>query len=234
MDFRTIAAGAALAALSLTAIPAHACSDRYQSGCAAQVQAEEPGPAVNIKPAPRVKGTPRVRAPKPTQTARAEKHKKSRVARVRYSHRVAALPERKIPAPVPSASTRTETTAARRFRNFIDPQSFSLNTAEELRQPRPSAVHLAGEVADPSIVPAAWTPSLPAADPVAQALVTAPEQANGDDRATPAPVVAQSDVAEVRRAAPDGDHSRMSFMSWFFIAWGGVLTVASALRLVVG
>lgn len=238
MGFRTIAAGAALAALSLAAAPAHACGDRYQAGCAAQVQAEEPGPAVNIKPAPRAKGTARVRAPKPTQTARADKTKKTRVARVRHNHRVAAVPERRTPAPPPSASMRTESTAARRFRNFIDPQSFALNDAEELRKPRPSAQHLASEIADPSIIPAAFTAPAPTereASPPAPAAAPAPrEQASGDDRPIAAPVIAQSDAAELRRAAPDGDQGRMSFVSWLFIAWGGVLTLASALRLVVG
>jgi hypothetical protein len=217
-------------------MPAHACSDRYQADCAAKVQ-EEPGPAVNIKPAPRVKGSPRVRAPKPTQTARAEKQKKPKLARVRRHHRVAAVTERRPPAPTPSASERSESTASRRFRNFIDPQAFALNAAEELRKPRPSALHLAGQVADPSIIPAAWTAS-PQAPPQPDASAQAPsvprEQASGDDRPVAAPVVAQSDVAEARRAAPDGDQGRMSFLSWFFIAWGGVLTLASAFRLAVG
>ena len=238
MKLRTSAAGATLAAMSLAAFPAQACGDRYQAGCAAQVQAEEPGPAVNIKPTARVKGSPRVRAPKPTQTARSEKQKKTRVARVRNSHRAAAMSERRTPAPAPSASTRitaTESTAARRFRNFIDPQSFALNDAEELRKPRPAAVHLAGDIADPSIIQAAWTAPTPN-EPAASAPAPAParEQASGDDRAAAAPVVAQSDAAEIRRAAPDGDPGRMSFVSWFFIAWGGVLTLASALRLAVG
>ena len=225
MRLRMIAVGAALSVLSLAVVPAQACDDRYAKDCEPRVQADaaDAGPAVNIKP------TPRVRA---TRTARVDQRKKSRIALTRHRHRPAA-DQGEPPARGPVAQARQESAAMRRFRDFISPQSFVLNAVDELRKPRPTASHLAGDVADPRIVPVAWT-GASEPDAGARAPVVAHDEANGDDGVAPTSVMAQGEPAEVRRAAADSDPPRMSFLSWFFVAWGGVLTVASALRMVVG
>ena len=48
-----------------------------------------------------------------------------------------------------------------------------------------------------------------------------------------APALAQS--VQVERAVPrEKPSDGMSFLRWFFVAWGGVLTFASAVRMAVG
>jgi hypothetical protein len=229
MHFRTFVAGAAVAALCSATIPASACDGRYAATCEARPQADaaDAAPALNIKPAPHV------RAARPSRTARTEHHRRARLALTRHRHRTADVSDERPPAPAPVAQSRPETTTARRFRSFINPQSFATTPVEDLRKPIPNASHLAGAVADPRLVPVAWESSRASEEAVPAAPIVAHDEASGDDQSEPALVVAQSEMAEVRRAASDGG-AHMSFLSWFFIAWGGVLTLASALRLVVG
>jgi hypothetical protein len=41
-------------------------------------------------------------------------------------------------------------------------------------------------------------------------------------------------VPTQRVAQSEKEPDRMSFVRWFFIAWGGVLTLASAVRMAIG
>jgi hypothetical protein len=226
MSFRTIAAGAGmLAALTLAAT----------SSAPAQSAGTKPSATTHTRAA---KAPHRVA--KPQREAKARHGKRTRVARQRHRQRpqsVAHVARR------PLASARAEivnperqpTAAERRFREFLNPQSFGAVANEQLRGPRLAAAHFAGEIADPELGFAkATTPA--AADPRTEAPpIIARDQTTGDESLSKAPPAAHSDPAPVQRVAPsEKEPDRMSFLSWFFLAWGGVLTLASAVRLAIG
>jgi hypothetical protein len=178
------------------------------------------------------------RAAKPQRDAAKARHgKRTRLAR--HRHRPAAEPRAE--AAFPTASTRAEsagairhqTAAARRFRDFLNPQSFALAANEDLRSPRLLAAHFSGEIADPEIVRADASESVAPDTRTGMPPSVAHDQTAGDDSQSKLPALAHSAPVQVQRAAPAGP-DRMSFLSWFFIAWGGVLTFASAVRLAVG
>ena len=95
-----------------------------------------------------------------------------------------------------------------------------------------------GEHGDPPLAKAALAAltSLAAAEPHEEAApVVARDQTAGDDSPSAAPALAHSDPVKVQRAAPaEKEPEHMSFLRWFFVAWGGVLTLASAVRMAVG
>jgi hypothetical protein len=240
MNRRMIAAGAALlAGLTFAASPARACDSRYGATC-------EPAPAPAAATAPALPIQPTVRGRKPhriarvqPERARAHHGKRARLALSHHRRRPAAEPTEADPetvAPAPAAiaaPVRQETSAARRFREFLNPQSFALAANEDLRRPRLLAAHFSGEI-DPDAVAATWTAP---AGPVAQeaAPVIAHDQTTGDDSPSTPAVLTHNDATEVVRAArSDKETPRMSFVRWFFVAWGGVLTFASAVRMAVG
>jgi hypothetical protein len=232
MTFRVIAVGAAvLVGLAVAATPTRA-------------PAEGAATASPTKLHP----TTRVRAGRSHKTARAQHEgkphhgKRSRVALARHRHR--AAPERiatppELPAveqPEEPAAPRN-TASARRFREFLSPQPFAVAVGEDLRRPRLLAAHLSGEIADPQVVAAAWTGAVETEPQEHAAPVIAHDEAAGEDSHSLPPALSHTEATELRRvvrAAVDNEPARMSFLRWFFVAWGGVLTFASALRLAVG
>ena len=223
MSFRTIAAGAGmLAALTFAAT----------STASAETAGTKPSATTHTRTA---KAPHRVA--KPQREAKARRGKRTRLARQRHqqpAERVAHSARRPIASPraeIPIAAPQ-QTAAARRFREFLDPQSFALAANEQLRSPRLLAAQLAGEITDPESANAT-TPV--AADPRAEAPpVVARDQITGDDSPNKAPPLAHSDVQVQRAAQTDQEPDRMSFVRWFFVAWGGVLAFASAVRMAVG
>ena len=226
MSFRTIAAGAGmLAALTLAAT----------SSAPAQTAGTKPSATTHTRAAK----APH-RAAKPQREAKARHGKRTRVARQRHrqrSHSATQVTRR------PLASARAEvvnperqqTVAARRFRDFLNPQSFAAVANEQLRSPRLLAAHFSGEIADPEVgFATATTPA--AVEPRAEAPpIVARDQTTGDDSQSKATPLASSDPVPVQRAAQsEKEPDRMSFLRWFFIAWGGALTLASAVRLAIG
>jgi hypothetical protein len=226
VSFRTIAAGAGmLAALTLAAT----------SSAPAEPAGTKPSATTHTRTA-----KPPHRVAKPQREARTRHGKRTRVARQR--HRQSPEPVAQI-ARRPAASTRAEsptavrphTSAARRFREFLNPQSFAAVANEQLRSPRLLAAQFSGEIADPELVFAnAATPV--AAEPRAEAPpIIARDQTTGDDGPSKAPPLAHSDPVQVQRVAQSEKESDgMSFVRWFFVAWGGVLAFASAVRMAVG
>ena len=226
MSFRTIAAGAGmLAALTFVAT----------STAPAETAGTKPSASSHTRAA-----KPAQRVAKPQREAKARRGKRTRLARQR--HRQPAEPTAHA-ARRPLASARAEgpaavrqqTSAARRFREFLDPQSFALVANEQLRSPRLLAAHFSDEIADPELVLANATAPV-ADDPRAEApAVVARDQTTGDDSASKAPPLAHSDPVQVQQVAQsEKEPDRMSFLRWFFVAWGGVLTFASAVRMAVG
>ena len=224
MSFRTIAAGAGMfAALTFAAT----------STAPAQTAGTKPSATTHTRAA---KAPHRVG--KPQREAKARRGKRTRVARQR--HRQPAEPQTHV-ARRPSASPRAEipiavrqqTSAERRFREFLTPQSFAAVASEQLRSPRLLAAQFSGEIAGPELVPANAT-SPAAAEPGVEAPPIVAHETGGDEGASKAPLARSEPVPVQRVAQTEKEPDRMSFLTWFFIAWGGVLTLASAVRMAIG
>jgi hypothetical protein len=226
MSFRTIAASAGMLAAFTFATTA--------------IAPAEPAGSKSSATSTRV-AKPLHRAAKPQREASKARHgKRTRVARNR--HRPAAE-ARAQAVRLPTAFARAEsagamrqqTAAARRFGQFLNPQSFALAANEEMRSPRLLAAHFSGEIADPEIVLAEATDSVAPDARTGMPPIVAHDQTAADESKSSAPAPAHNDPVQVRRAAPtEKEPDRMSFLRWFFIAWGGVLTFASAVRMAVG
>jgi hypothetical protein len=225
MSFRTIAAGAGmLAALTFAETsPAPAQSAGTKPSATTQTRAAK---------APH-------RVAKPQRDAKARHGKRTRAARQRHrqpTERTAQRARRPLAsAPDSLPPERQRTSAERRFREFLTPQSFDGVANEPLRNPRLLAANFSGDIADSALVFA--SPATPvASDPRAEApVIVARDQTIEEDGQSQAVPVAQSDPAPVQRAKQTEKQSDgMSFLRWFFIAWGGVLTLASAVRMAVG
>jgi hypothetical protein len=226
MSFRTIAAGAGMfAAVTLAATstaPAEPATTKPSAGTHTRA-AKAPHRAV-----------------KPKREAKARHGKRTRLARQRHrqpAERVGQAARRPMAAaPVESLTAlRQETSAARRFREFLNPQSFAVVANERLRGPRLLAAHFSDEVADPESVFTRATAPV-AADPRAEAApIIAGDQTTGDDSPSKATPLAHSDPVQLQRVAQSEKESDgMSFVRWFFVAWGGVLAFASAVRMAMG
>jgi hypothetical protein len=225
MSFRTIAAGAGMfAALTLVAT----------SAAPAQTAGSKPSATTHTRAAK----VPH-RVAKPQREARARRAKRTRLARPRHRQQaepvthVARRPFASVGAEIPPA-VRQQTSGERRFREFLSPQSFAGVANEQLRSPRLLAAQFSGEVADSEVVfTNATTPA--AVEPPAEAPpIVAGEQTAGDDSAGKAPPLGRSEPAPVQRVAQGEKEFDMSFLRWLFIAWGGALTLASAVRMAIG
>jgi len=226
MRFRTFAAGAGmLAAVTFAAT----------STAPAQTAGSKPSASTDTRAA-----KPQHRVAKPQREAKARRGKRTRLARQR--HRQPAEPAAEavrrptaVPRPEIQTAARQETSAARRFREFLNPQSFAVVATEQLRSPRLLAAQFSGEIADPEVVLADVTDTVAATPRAEPPPILAHEQTTGDDSPSKAPALTHSDPVPVQRAAQrENEPDRMSFLRWFFVAWGGVLTFASAVRMAVG
>jgi hypothetical protein len=245
MNRRTFAAGAAmLAGLILATSPTRACDSRFGATCepAAPAPAAAPAAALPIQPSIRARtGKPHRTAKVQSEPANAHRGKRARLALARHHRRPVPEPVATDPEPAAAASaeiaapSHPETSAARRFREFLSPQSFALAVNENLRRPRLLAAHFSGEIADPDMVATMWSGAVDPAPQADPAPIIAHDQTTGDDSPSTAPVLTHHDATEVVRAVRDDkEPPRMSFVRWFFVAWGGILTFASAVRMAVG
>ena len=225
MSFRIIAAGAGMLAaftLAATAIAPAETAGSQSSAASTQTRAAKP----------------MHRATKPQrEVARARHSKRARLAARHRRRPLAEVLGEDIPRPTArgesAAAVRQQTTSARRFREFLSPESFAVVANEELRSPRLLAAHFSADIADPEIGVANATEPVAADPPKGPPPMVASDQTTPDDSQAAAP--AQREPVQVRRAAPiEKEPERMSFLRWFFIAWGGVLTLASAVRMAVG
>jgi hypothetical protein len=227
MTFRTIAVGAGmLAAFTLATTSAAPAQTAGTTAAASSVHVRAAKPHRVTK--------------KQRDAAKARHGRRKRLALTRHRHRgsdqAADETIRRATAPVRETSVaRQQSVAARRFREFLNPQSFAVSVSEELRGPRLVPTHFSGQVTDPAVVLASLAP-MAAAAPHEDVAEVVPDQTTADDKAGDAPALAQSDPAPViQRAAPATKQpEHMSFLRWFFVAWGGVLTFASAVRMAVG
>ena len=147
-------------------------------------------------------------------------------------------------APEPSPSER-------RFSEFVSPRSFAANPVEALHKPRMNVAELSAQTAypltehldpEPSAAAAAPAPTetapvAPAPSPVTVTDVEAPSPARQQIPAAleAEPSVQLSAANPVRRPADrDGSDGSTSWVRIAFLTWGGLLTLGSALRLLIG
>ena len=224
MRFRTIAAGAGMLAALTFAATSTAAAEPAGSKPSASTHTRTAKPQRVAKPQREAK----VRRGKRTRLARRHRHPAERTAET--VRRPTAAPRAEI-----QIAARQETAGARRFREFLNPQSFSVVATEQLRGPRLLAAQFSGEVTDPELVLGDVTGTVAAAPRAEPPPVLAHEQTTGDESASTAPAPTQGDPVQVQRAAQtEKEPDHMSFLRWFFVAWGGVLAFASAVRLAIG
>lgn len=228
MQSLRLAGGAAIVAATLVGASARACDDRVPATCVAAAHFELP----QISQAAALL-TPAALRSRSARLAKAERGKKRHgVFHARHRHRAAPPDEQ--PAEI-LQPRRMGSPASRRFREFLNPMSFTANPVEELRGPRPNSSHLAGEMTDPQGIAALWTRRGGGDGSAGAEPVVARDDAATEDAGEAPPRMAPGLVAEVRRTAPaDRDSGNMWMLRWFFIAWGGILTVASVVRMAVG
>jgi hypothetical protein len=155
--------------------------------------------------------------------------------------------ERSAPSALPTPPDREPSTAERRFREFISPRLLAANPVEDLRRPRVDVSHLSRQTAYP-VVDTTQRAIAEASDP---ARVTAQEDGKEVDLATD---LARAGVQEQTNRAAQPVTDAISEMSpkkvneirlsdgdtpnpWVrlvFVSWGGLLTLGSALRMLIG
>lgn len=227
MSFRTIAAGAGMLAAFTLATSATASAQTAGSKASAASTQTRVAKPVHRATKPQREAA-KARHSKRARLAARQRHRPRAEVAVESIHRPTARPES-------AGLVHQQTASARRFREFLSPESFAAVANEDLRSPRLAAAHFSGEAANPEIGLANATEPVATDPPAGPPPVVAHDQTTADESANKAPAPVQRDTVQVKHAAPsDKEPDRMSFLRWFFIAWGGVLTFASAVRMAVG
>jgi hypothetical protein len=226
MSFRTIAAGAGMLAAFTLATSATGSAQTAGSNASSATTHTRVAKPVH-------------RATKPQREAAKARHSKRARIAARQRHRPRAeVAVESIHRPTTRTETagvvHQQTAATRRFREFLSPESFGNVANEELRSPRLAAAHFSGEAADPEVGLAKPVEPVAAAPSAGPPPSVASEQTTTDESANKAPAPAQPEAVQVKRAPSEKDPDHMSFLRWFFVAWGGVLAFASAVRMAVG
>jgi hypothetical protein len=201
-------------------------------------------------------------APRATTAQRAATTTRSRhatrVTRHRHAvkHAQPARPARPTTEPVvvaPAAAppAQEKSPAARRFSEFVSPRLLATNPVEELHKPRMNVSEFSRETAYPVAAemdrePSAVTIDAPApraADNVEAAGETTPQAApqqapaptGPSARVVTAPPASQVSASPVGRAnSRDSSDGSAPWVRIVFLTWGGLLTLGSALRLLIG
>jgi hypothetical protein len=184
---------------------------------------------------------------------RAAADQSRRIARHRHGLKQAHLrrparqvTERSAPPALPTSPGREPSTAERRFREFISPRPFAANPVEDLRGPRMDVSHFSrrttyplvddsgpiAEASDPSrVVAQEEEKDVDLAADAAQARVQ--QQTNG----TVQPVtqtISEMSPKKVDDIHPSDRDAPNPWVRLIFVSWGGLLTLGSALRMLVG
>jgi hypothetical protein len=233
-------AGAALAAsIVIIGTPAHACDQRINRDCP---KASDQAPA-----AAKSVATKQRRAARKSTAAKASDRRK-RHAHARRSRHVRVA--RTAPRAAPMAQARQQTSAAaRRFREFVNPRPIAANVIDELRKPRADNADLTASILFPSL--AAELQTHPVVSAAFQQVASQDEINEMDLAAASTPAryqLASADILLrkahaarpqasdeiVKPVAANHTPAGLTWVQLIFLTWGGVLTVASALRLVLG
>ncbi len=250
---RIKAAGpAVLVAMMLASAPTHACDDRYPLTCLPRVS---PVPATETSPdqattTAKPQTTESGRTYRRRSAAKAETHPRKKDAAARRD----ARPTTPV-APSPAPQPRQEASTDDDFKELVNPWPIAVNPNEALRTPQTDSSQLARATTFPvGALPATGSADtvagneieleaarMAARDQVTEAAAAArPTPAATSDKrsdgtADTASTVAQAGAIESRRAAPpDRAPFNRPWLEIIFIAWGTLLTVGSALRLLIG
>jgi len=151
--------------------------------------------------------------------------------------------ERSAPSALPTPPDREPSTAERRFREFISARLLAANPVEDLRGPRLEVSHFSRQTAYP-VVDTTERPIAEASDP---ARVNAEEEGKDVDLALTGvqqqtnrvaqPVtdaiseMSPKKINEIRSSDRDTPNPWVRLV---FVSWGGLLTLGSALRMLIG
>ena len=189
-------------------------------------------------------------APRATSAQRAATATRSRrVSRYRHGtrHAQSARPVRRAaesPLRSPVAPDAQEASpAARRFSEFVSPRPFAANPVEDLHKPRMKVSEFSGQTAYPLAERSDGEPSgatiasAPARDAVRE--IELAEIPRGGNQQTPAIVPAETSAPMSanlvsRPGERDPPEDSTSWIRVVFLTWGGLLTLGSALRLLIG
>jgi len=239
---RLMIAGAALAAsIAIVGTPAHACDGRAGRDC--PKASDQASAAAQKKSAAKAHQTRRKSAAANVSDRRKRQARRSRHTRVAKT----------VPRAAPVAQAHQQTSAAtRRFREFVNPKPIAANPIDELRKPRADSTELTATILFPSLAAELHTQSPVTAAPeqvasqdeineIDLAAVSAPErhQLASTDLAPRSAQAARPDVTSdavksVTSATADHASTGLTWVQLIFVAWGGILTIASALRLFLG
>ncbi|TMJ30076.1 MAG: hypothetical protein E6G88_08770 [Alphaproteobacteria bacterium] len=220
--------------VSSAAHAAQACDQRFPRTC-------KPAAAQNSREAP--KATSAQRAATTIRSRRVARHRQG------VRHAQSARPARRTtessvrPPIVPHVEETSP--AARRFSEFVSPRLLAANPVEEFHKPRMNVSELSGQTAYPVVDRMEREPSAAAIDPARAAArdtfdeLEPAEPARAANQQTPAvpraEASAQPSANLVGRADEhDSSGGSVSWVRIVFLTWGGLLTVGSALRLLIG
>jgi hypothetical protein len=160
--------------------------------------------------------------------------------------RVVAAPENP-PAPARVVAAPEVSPAARRFSEFVSPRPLAANPVEELHKPRMNVTELSAQTTYPVAEAIEREPSAAARPAEATMLrtmaveaqqATEPTTANGLQKPSGARTESSGQPAVANLVSRPEDHdapeSTTSWVRIVFLTWGGLLTVGSALRLLIG
>jgi hypothetical protein len=189
-------------------------------------------------------------ASKPPARATKTSVRDRRHASRRNAHHVRMARAEPRAAPAPQA--RHVSAAARRFREFVNPRSIALNPIDELKPPQPDGsalttnIALATSIADPADGPAPPAGFVPGDATFSQNEINtldlaAPENVRpikvgvADIAPDGVPAAAPARLDELRGALPpERAPVGPTWLQLIFVIWGGILTLATAIRLFVG
>jgi hypothetical protein len=194
---------------------------------------------------------PRTTSAQRAATATRSRHA-ARVTRHRHAmkHAQPAKPARQAPEPavaLPEAAppAQEKSPAARRFSEFVSPRLLATNPVEELRKPRMNVSEFSRETAYPVLAaidrgPSAASRDAPADTPRAANDAGAAGETTPQAAPRQAPVVTGPPAVEVsagpvgRATSRDSSDGSAPWVRIVFLTWGGLLTLGSALRLLIG
>ena len=179
-----------------------------------------------------------------TATQRRKWRHRHAARHTRSNKTVRAAEESPVKDPPQSKSPETSP-AARRFSEFVSPRLLAVNPIEDLHKPRINLTEFSGETAYPvaQAINQEQTRSAENGAPAGPQPAVKPEQARvapPNERQTSAtPIAAEVNASALpaqasRSSDPAPSEGAASWVRIVFLAWGGLLTLGSALRLLIG
>jgi hypothetical protein len=225
----------------LVSSAAHAvqtCDQRSARAC-------KPVAAQSNRDAPKATAKATTKSAQRTETANRSRRTARHRHAVRHAQSEKPAPHRVESSAAPATVVRVQepSPAERRFSEFVSPRSFAANPVEALHTPRMNGSELSGQTTYPLTEGLDQEPSLavaaaaPATSPVVVDVAEPPRAVSQQ-----IPAVLETEAgAQLSAASPvsrsgdrDGSEGSTSCVRIVFLTWGGLLTLGSALRLLIG